>query len=193
MKNELIEMIMQKMLPYLDNAQLERLQDVLDYCMHQVTIEDESSSLPKPDESNEVLMMKFLSAKRVEGLSEKTIRYYEATLSNFFSQMTVSVLHMNTEHIREYLSQYREMRQCGKSNIDNIRRILSSFFSWLEEESFILKNPVRRIHKIKVDKTVKETYSDEALERMRDECHNLRDLAIIDPVSYTHLTLPTIA
>ena len=183
MKNELIEMIMQKMLPYLDNAQLERLQDVLDYCMHQVTIEDESSSLPKPDESNEVLMMKFLSAKRVEGLSEKTIRYYEATLSNFFSQMTVSVLHMKTEHIREYLSQYREMRQCGKSNIDNIRRILSSFFSWLEEESFILKNPVRRIHKIKVDKTVKETYSDEALERMRDECHNLRDLAIIDLLS----------
>ena len=146
MKNELIEMIMQKMLPYLDNAQLERLQDVLDYCMHQVTIEDESSSLPKPDESNEVLMMKFLSAKRVEGLSEKTIRYYEATLSNFFSQMTVSVLHMKTEHIREYLSQYREMRQCGKSNIDNIRRILSSFFSWLEEESFILADCIIKLN-----------------------------------------------
>jgi len=91
MKNELIEMIMQKMLPYLDNAQLERLQDVLDYCMHQVTIEDESSSLPKPDESNEVLMMKFLSAKRVEGLSEKTIRYYKPRFPIYITRIQESI------------------------------------------------------------------------------------------------------
>lgn len=180
MKEELIETIMQQMLPYLDNAQMEKLKDTLHYCMHDVEIVTDSSKLPKPVETNGSLLSKFMSAKRVEGCSVKTLNYYQSVLLKLFSMVPVSVLHMKTEHIRSYLSAYADRTRCSKSNLDNIRRILSSFFTWLEEESYILKNPVRRIHKIKVDKTVKETYSDEAMERMRDECHCLRDLAIID-------------
>lgn len=180
MKEELIETIMQQMLPYLDNAQMEKLKDTLHYCMHDVEIVTDSSKLPKPVETNESLLTKFMSAKRVEGCSVKTLNYYQSVLLKLFSMVPVSVLHMKTEHIRSYLSAYADRTKCSKSNLDNIRRILSSFFTWLEEESYILKNPVSRIHKIKVDKTVKETYSDEAMERMRDECHCLRDLAIID-------------
>lgn len=180
MKEEFIETIMQQMLPYLDNAQMEKLKDTLHYCMHDVEIVTDSSKLPKPVETNESLLSKFMSAKRVEGCSVKTLNYYQSVLLKLFSMVPVSVLHMKTEHIRSYLSAYADRTKCSKSNLDNIRRILSSFFTWLEEESYILKNPVRRIHKIKVDKTVKETYSDEAMERMRDECHCLRDLAIID-------------
>lgn len=180
MKEELIETIMQQMLPYLDNAQVEKLKDTLHYCMHDVEIVTDSSKLPKPVETNEGLLSKFLAAKRVEGCSVKTLNYYQSVLLKLFSMVPVSVLHMKTEHIRSYLPAYADRTKCSKSNLDNIRRILSSFFTWLEEESYILKNPVRRIHKIKVDKTVKETYSDESMERMRDECHCLRDLAIID-------------
>lgn len=180
MKEELIETIMQQMLPYLDNAQMEKLKDTLHYCMHDVEIVTDSSKLPKPVETNESLLSKFMSAKRVEGCSVKTLNYYQSVLLKLFSMVPVSVLHIKTEHIRSYLSAYADRTKCSKSNLDNIRRILSSFFTWLEEESYILKNPVRRIHKIKVDKTVKETYSNEAMERMRDECHCLRDLAIID-------------
>lgn len=180
MKEELIETIMQQMLPYLDNAQMEKLKDTLHYCMHDVEIVTDRSKLPKPVETNGSLLSKFMSAKRVEGCSVKTLDYYQSVLLKLFSMVPVSVLHMKTEHIRSYLSAYADRTKCSKSNLDDIRRILSSFFTWLEEESYILKNPVRRIHKIKVDKTVKETYSDEAMERMRDECHCLRDLAIID-------------
>ena len=180
MKEELIEPIMQQMLPYLDNAQMEKLKDTLHYCMHDVEIVTDRSKLPKPVETNGSLLSKFMSAKRVEGCSVKTLDYYQSVLLKLFSMVPVSVLHMKTEHIRSYLSAYADRTKCSKSNLDDIRRILSSFFTWLEEESYILKNPVRRIHKIKVDKTVKETYSDEAMERMRDECHCLRDLAIID-------------
>lgn len=180
MKEELIETIMQQMLPYLDNAQMEKLKDTLHYCMHNVDIAVDRSQMPKPIESNESLLAKFMAAKRVEGCSAKTLSYYQSVLLKLFSMVPVSVLHMKTENIRSYLSAYADRTKCSKSNLDNIRRILSSFFTWLEEESYILKNPVRRIHKIKVDKTVKETYSDEAMERMRDECHCLRDLAIID-------------
>lgn len=180
MKDELIESIMQQMLPYLDNAQMEKLRDVLHYSLHEVQIQMDTSHLPQPVETNEGLLSKFMAAKRVEGCSSKTLRYYESALKKLFATVPVSVLRMKTEHLRDYLSQYAERTKCSKANLDNIRRILSSFFTWLEDESYILKNPVRRIHKIRVDRNVKETYSDEAMERMRDECHSLRDLAIID-------------
>lgn len=180
MKDELIESIMQQMLPYLDNAQMEKLRDVLHYSLHEVQIDLDMSHLPQPVETNEGLLAKFMAAKRVEGCSSKTLGYYESALKKLFSTVDVSALHMKTEHLREYLSRYAERTKCSKANLDNIRRILSSFFTWLEDESYILKNPVRRIHKIRVDRNVKETYSDEAMERMRDECHSLRDLAIID-------------
>ena len=66
-----------------------------------------------------------------------------------------------------------------------MRRILSSFFSWLEDEDYIIKSPVRRIHKVKTASNIKETYTDEELEVMRDSCVNLRDLAIIDMLAST--------
>ena len=180
MKDELIESIMQQMLPYLDNAQMEKLRDVLHYSLHEVQIQMDTSHLPQPGETNEGLLSKFMAAKRVEGCSSKALEYPESALKKLFATVPVSVLRMKTEHLRDYLSQYAERTKCSKANLDNIRRILSSFFTWLEDESYILKNPVRRIHKIRVDRNVKETYSDEAMERMRDECHSLRDLAIID-------------
>lgn len=180
MKEELIESIMQQMLAYLDNAQMDKLREVLHYSLFEVQIDINTSELPQPLETNENLLSKFIAAKRVEGCSDKTLKYYESALKKLFLTVPQSVLRMKTEHLREYLSKYAEKTKCSKVNLDNIRRILSSFFTWLEDESYILKNPVRRIHKIRVDRNVKETYSDEAVERMRDECHNLRDLAIID-------------
>ena len=92
---------------------------------------------------------------------------------------------ITTDDLRAYLSNYQQNSRAGKVTIDNIRRILSSYFAWLEDENYILKSPVRRIHKVKTTQTVKETYSDEMLELMRDECGNLRDLAIIDMLAST--------
>lgn len=127
----------------------------------------------------------FIAAKRVEGCSEKTIRYYESTLRNITRSVTKGVCDMNTDDLRVYLDNYQRKSDASKTTIDNIRRILSSFFSWLEDENYIIKSPVRRIHKIKTCKTVKETYSDEALELMRDHSETKRDLAIIDLLAST--------
>ena len=113
------------------------------------------------------------------------MRYYEASIRRLFASVDCHVTHMQTDALRNYLSDYQQNSQCSKGNIDNIRRILSSFFSWLEDENYILKSPVRRIHKIKTSKTVKETYSDESLETMRDQCSCLRDLALIDLLAST--------
>ncbi len=127
----------------------------------------------------------FIAAKRVEGCSEKTIRYYESTLRNVTRSVTKGVCDMNTDDLRFYLDYYQRKSEASKTTIDNIRRILSSFFSWLEDENYIIKSPVRRIHKVKTCKTVKETYSDEALELMRDHSETKRDLAIIDLLAST--------
>ena len=87
---------------------------------------------------------------------------------------------MTTEILKKYLSDYQSQNNCSKVTVDNVRRNLSSFFSWLEEEDHIMKSPIRRIHKIKTGTTVKEVISDENMEILRDNCSDARDLAIID-------------
>lgn len=179
MKDHLIREIKQAMLPFLDNAQMKQLQGVLDSVLwnKQITIADPSVV----DEPNDMgLLEMFLSSKKVEGCSDKTLRYYRVTIAKMLTTLQIGVTHITTDDLRGYLAAYEQESKCSKVNIDNIRRILSSFFSWLEDENYILKSPVRRIHKIKTAKPVKEVYTDEALEMMRDSCNNLRDLAIID-------------
>lgn len=186
MKENIIREIEQAMLPYLDNAQLKKLHCVLNNSLwnKQITIAD-TSVLSEDETNNYELLDMFMSAKKVEGCSDKTLRYYRTTIVKMIDSLNMGVTHITTDELRQYLAEYEQINNCSKANIDNIRRILSSFFSWLEDENYILKSPVRRIHKIKTAKPVKETYTDEALEIMRDNCGNLRDLAIIDLLAST--------
>ncbi|MDD7319261.1 MAG: tyrosine-type recombinase/integrase [Prevotellaceae bacterium] len=182
MKQDLIKDVVQEMLPYLNNAQYEKLQEILQYTLVNYDV-IEKQQQDKTPEQNFVEL--FLSAKRIEGCSVKSLKYYKATIYAMLDELKKDVKHIVTDDIRRYLTQYQEKKKSSKVTIDNIRRILSSFFSWLEDEDYILKNPVRRIHKVKTGTTIKETYSDEALELMRDNCTELRDLAIIDMLAST--------
>lgn len=186
MKNTIIQEIEQSLLNYLDNSQLDVLHTVLCRCLDKVEInvvEDTDINISKF--TNMELINKFIAAKEIEGCSERTTKYYYATLIKMDSMITKNVTHLTTDDLRMYLTEYQKINNCSKASIDNIRRNLSSFFSWLEEENYILKSPMKRIHKIKTDKVIKETYSDETLELLRDHCNNLRDLAIIDLLSST--------
>lgn len=172
--------VVQEMLPFLNNAQLEKLQDVL----RKVLSSHESTNKQGAEQEQDFVSL-FLAAKRIEGCSEKSLNYYEATIRAMLRSIGKEVRKVETEDIRSYLTDYQKQKHSSKVTIDNIRRILSSFFSWLEDEDYILKSPVRRIHKVKSTATIKETYSDEALELMRDNCSELRDLAMIDLLSST--------
>ncbi|MCU6728950.1 Tyrosine recombinase XerC [uncultured Ruminococcus sp.] len=185
MKEQIILNITQEMLPYLDNAQLLQLRKVLEHTLWNVEINEKTETDCSAEMNNRELLSAFVNAKRIEGCSEKTLKYYQSTINKMLSDTDKHITHITTDDLREYLAEYQRANSCSKGNIDNIRRILSSFFAWLEDEDYILKSPVRRIHKIKSAKTVKETYTDEALERMRDNCENLRDLAIIDMLAST--------
>lgn len=182
MKQDLIKDIVQGMLPYLNNAQNEKLQEVLQYTFVNYDVIENK----KQDNNSEQNYMElFLSAKRIEGCSEKSLKYYKSTIETMLDELQKGVKRIVTDDIRRYLTEYQEKKKSSKVTIDNIRRILSSFFSWLEDEDYILKSPVRRIHKVKTGTNIKETYSDEALELMRDNCTELRDLAIIDMLAST--------
>ena len=182
MKQNLINDIVQGMLPYLNNAQNEKLQEVLQYVFADYEVKEKQQQ-EKTSKQNFVEL--FLSAKRIEGCSEKSLKYYKATIEAMFDELQKDVKHIVTDDIRGYLTEYQEKKKSSKVTIDNICRILSSFFAWLEDEDYILKSPVRRIHKVKTGTNIKETYSDEALELMRDNCTELRDLAIIDMLAST--------
>jgi len=180
MKKEIITEVLQRMLPYLNNQQLDQLKSTIDSVLTKYEIVDDSTI-----QSSDELVSKFIEAKRIEGCSEKTLNYYQKTITDMLSGVGKEVMHITTEDLRKYLTDYQEKKKISKVTVDNIRRILSSFFSWLEDEDYILKSPVKRIRKVKTTSTVKETYTDEALEQMRDGCSELRDLAMIDILAST--------
>ena len=184
MKDELTREVLQQMLPFVDNEQAMRLQAVLGKVLMKYKIAENDNNTAV-ESTNEQMVTKFIEAKRIEGCSEKTLVYYRKTIDTMLVDVGKEVVHIITEDLRSYLTRYQESKQLSRVTVDNVRRILSSFFSWLEDEDYILKSPVRRIHKVKTPVNIKETYSDEALESMRDNCEEPRDLAMIDMFAST--------
>lgn len=165
--------ILNEMADYLSISQMKKLQEVLLKNMH-------GTEKSKPDISNFDYLEMFIAAKKIEGCSERTVAYYKTTVEHLLKVITTPIRKITTDDIRGYLASYHDNGKCSKTTVDNIRRNISSFFSWLEEEDYILKSPMRRIHKIKTMQPVKETISDEVIERLRDACKCKRDLAMVD-------------
>ena len=182
MKQELVNEVLQQMLQCLDNAQIKHLEKVLKHTLFYYDVQRNDGKGKK--ESTD-LEKAFIAAKRIEGCSEKTLRYYQKTIDTMLEGIGKEIIHISTDDLRKYLTNYQMEKGLSKVTVDNVRRILSSFFSWLEDEDYILKSPVRRIHKIKTATNIKETYSDESLEVMRDNCNEIRDLAMIDLLAST--------
>ena len=170
---EKIVLVLNEMSEYLTVEQMKKLQEVI----VKTFAENEA---PKTEISNDEFLKMFLDAQRIEGCSDRTIKYYRVTIEHLLKNVISPIRKITTEMMRAYLVDYQKINNCGKTTVDNIRRNISSFFSWLEEEDYILKSPMRRIHKIKTQKTVKNIISDEEIEKLRDNCKNIRDTAMID-------------
>ena len=183
MKDELINEVLQCMLPHLNNAQLKQLKQVMEHTLFNYDVS--AAETESGENDSKTLIEKYIAAKRIEGCSEKTLKYYQTTITAMVSDLNKNVRHILTEDLRTYLTEYQSRNQSSRVTIDNIRRILSSFYSWLEDEDYIVKSPVRRIHKVKTASSIKETYTDEELETMRDNCEEIRDLAMIDMLAST--------
>ena len=178
MKTKLISKIQNQMKPFLNQGQYLKLTNSLLNSLKDIEIIDNNNDSNEKD--NFKLLRSFLSAKQVEGRSEKTLIYYNSTLEKMLLKINKQVYNITTDDIRRYLFDYKKEKNSSKITIDNMRRIFSSFFSWLEDEDYILKNPVRRIHRVKTGRVVKEVLTDENLEILRDNCDEIRDLAIVE-------------
>ncbi len=179
MKEKFIRQVQHGMLGVLDQRQQEMLRAVLSRCLDSVEMTETISEKTSIADNARFLDM-FVSAKRVEGCSEKTISYYQQTITKFLEKNQKELRDIVTDDIRLYLAEYQSKHNSSKVTMDNMRRIFSSFFTWLEDEDYIVKNPVRRIHKVKTASIIKETLTDEALEVLRDNCNELRNLAMIE-------------
>ena len=178
MKNELIDDIQIQIKPYLNQNQYLKLTKILIDEFENIEIINRNINLINLN--NEELLNMFLSAKSVEGCSNKTLNYYKKTLQKMLIIVDKRIEDIKTDDLRNYLTFYKETNNISKTTIDNVRRIFSSFFSWLEDEDYIIKNPVKRIHRIKKGRVVKDVLTDENLETLCDNCDNIRDLAILE-------------
>ena len=181
-KEQIILAITNEMANSLTNYQLELLKNTLivQFKSIKITIVTDEMKQLEDKQTNEKYINLFLSAKEIEGCSNRTIKYYREILQHLIETLNKSIRSIQTDDIRQYLSNYKEKNNCESVTIDNIRRVFSSFFSWLEDEDYIVKSPVRRIHKVKTAIVVKETFTDENIEKMRDECKNVRNLALVE-------------
>lgn len=182
MKTEVISSITKDMEDSLTDYQLNKLKEslIINFERVEFIIKTDELKHQKELDENKNMINSFISSKQVEGCSERTIKYYKEIIEKFVNDFDKSIKQISTNEIRNYLSDYKDSSSCGSTTIDNIRRVLSSFFSWLEDEDYIMKSPVRRIHKIKTAVVVKEVLTDENLERLRDECENIRDLSLVE-------------
>lgn len=185
MKEIVMHGIMNEMASTLNFQQMQLLEKVLQQSFRKIDISSGPEESLLLIEGNDSLLNLFLSAKKVEGCSEKSLDYYQSTIKTLLQKLNKRIVEISTNDLRCYLADYQERKNSSKVTIDNIRRIFSSFFSWLEDESYIMKSPVRRIHKVKSAKIIKETLSDEELEILRDNCNEIRDLALVEMLSST--------
>jgi site-specific recombinase XerD len=185
MKDKLITDIQASLVSVLNTAQLEEVRRVLTYHLQNVEVTERPGTSSQDNVENNELHNVFIAAKRIEGCSEKSLKYYSSTIQKMLTAIGKPLREINTDDLRGYLANYQKEHSSSKVTIDNMRRIFSSFFGWLEDEDYILKSPMRRIRKIKTEKTIKDTFSDEGLELLRDACEEVRDLAMIDLLTST--------
>ncbi|MDD6597998.1 site-specific tyrosine recombinase/integron integrase [Anaerovibrio sp.] len=179
MEQEQVNIIMHRMANILDNMQLAQFKRVL----------DELSNGVFEDIDSKDILQRFIDTKKLEGCSPKTLIQYRRAIEKLINDINKNIRTVITDELREYLTNYYPNSNCSKVSIDNMRRIFSSFFNWLEDENYILKSPGRRIHKIKSMAPVKEVYSDDEMELLRDNCANIRDLALIDLLASTGMRI----
>lgn len=176
-KEEFLSKLLDILKPFIWKKDVKAVKDTITKCFEGVEVRQIDDGNPI---TNEDALKLFVDAKRIEGCSERSIGYYNTTLKALFKSITKNYLVIETEDLRKYLSDYSQNSKASKITVDNVRRVISTFFSWLESENYIMKSPTRRIHKIKVGKVVKETYSDEMIELIRQNVSSHRDLTIID-------------
>ena len=175
---QLMACIVDKTKAFLDQGECLKLELVLREVLDNYLIQE--NDRPPTNCSNDSLIKLFLDAKNLEGCSQKTCAFYKKIMSYLTREVTTSFYMVKTRELRDFLTSYQNRTGCSNCTLDNMRKVYSSFFTWLEEENYIIKSPMKAIHIIKGPKHIKDTFSPDEIENLMDSCHCDRDLAIMN-------------
>lgn len=186
--NEAIFNTLQEMTPKLSLNQLRELQNSLYKCFAEAT----NSSVKQL--SNNDYIDRYISAKKVEGMAESTIKSYKSSITKFLNYCDDKlIVRITTDDVRAAINRYKDESHCSDLTLDTFRRRISAVFSWLLEEEYIVRNPVSRVHKINYTKKVKTVFSEEEIERIYDNCVSYRELALIGLLNSTGVRVGELA
>lgn len=176
---DIVNNIMEGMRELVSGCVANQLEELLLAELNKYEVQERTTDIVVRDGTSEGLLRKFLATKRVEGKSENTLEYYSRTLQIFLLELDRRLYEVTAFDLRYYLAAYKEKKKVGNRTLDNMRKVLSSFFGWLADEGFIPKNPCRSLKQIKYDKAIRKPFSKEEMEKLRTACTNPRDLALV--------------
>lgn len=129
--------------------------------------------------ANEKIIKNFLVVKKVEGRTDRTIKYYLGELKKVFTYIDKPIQQVTTNDIRRFMAYQELERKNSAATVNNTRRALSSFYNWAFYEKIVDDNPMAKIKKIKAPKTIKKAFTDMEVEMLRRGARNNRELAIL--------------
>lgn len=171
-KEHIFNNIINSMSSNLNHTQLSILLNTLSRTFENINFLQEKYMLSTYVIDNESLIRSFILVKKLAGIKQSTIKAYSFTIHKFLDYCQMDLTKVDTNKIRCFLLLCE--KNMSSVTIDNMRRNLNSFYQYLEDEDYILKNPCRRIPRIKEDKKIKRFYSDMEIEMMRDSCKDIR-------------------
>lgn len=175
----IIETVTQAMSGLISDTAIGMLETVLCTELEKYEVQERITDVVVRDGTAEGLLNKFIATKRIEGKAESTVEYYRQQLTMFLHNIGKLLPEITTFDLRFYLSAYKEKRKVSNRTLDNIRKCLSTFFSWLADEEFIRRNPCHGLKNIKYRKERKKAFSAEEMEKLKSACDNYRDLALV--------------
>lgn len=192
-KETIIKEIICAMSENLSIDELRKLDNVLRVKLHGMKIEEECTELSTYSDDNDYILRVFVANKKLENASNKSIKQYVDTTRNMLVAIDKNYKDVNTDDVKYYLAMYQAKRNVSTNTIANMKRFISAFFSWAENEGFITKNPVRAIRNIKQVRKEKQFLNNDEVEKMRDNCISLREKAMFEFLLSTGLRVSELA
>lgn len=181
MNEKFITEVLQMTMPYLDQEQCKKLNENLHIALQKYEdLKERCTELMDPDNSYMEYLDLFLNRKETEGKSKRTIEQYRLHLSRMLCYFNKSVDKIRENDLFVYLTKYKNIRKVSNTYLNNIRRVFSSFFGWLNNKGFISRNPAIGLEPIKTEKKIRKGFSDEELDKLKRACVQKRDLALIE-------------
>ena len=180
LRSKIIQDILTKMQGHITDGQQEELKNALHLCLNNYEVQERTTEITVADNSADGMLRRYIAVKRIEGLSETTLKRYYDLLYMMIHNIGRPLYEVDAYAIRYYLADYQERRKISNRTLDGMRKVINGFFAWLAKEDILPKNPCAAVSQIKYPKIIKKPYTATEMERIKQACTTLRDLALVE-------------